>query len=444
MRGLLALMMLVLGSEAIAAPPAKWQAEVPLHVREPGIWTDLVGEMLEAGMYHGSMAAAVRLLVFFTSIDAKEAGYRIIIELVDAGYPFSTLPKFLTGDLSPSVDFDFVNNYNLYKYILNKELRLDKWATHYLEGIDKEKFTKYQLFMAIEEYSKGNLKVAEEKLHEILGKDFGENQHSFVRKAIRTLARVYFDEKEYEKAFDIYSNFLLKLRPVNPSDWLEAAWSLYYLKRYPEAIGYLYNLESQAASSFLNLEKYTIRALSYRNLCQTGHAEALLDSFKGDYGQIVNALKRGENVSQFPQLAELEVPGNEMFRRVSLTLIALRREMDSIPALPKKLQPVAKYLYQTEVAMLMQTRKAYADDAMERSATRLLLTEEHLRFLSFDVQRESVNPDRVFAPKEEDEISSPYEDINGSELRIRWPQLGEYWIDERLNYVAHLSNACPD
>lgn len=437
----LSVLLIGIALQAQAAGP-KWQGTVPAVARDAKSWTALMGELSNRQMFYGTMAASARMLVLFTDLPTKELAYKGVINLVDQGYPFSAQPLFLTGDITPAGDYDFVNSYNLYKSILNRDKGMEKWAGHYLENIDKENFSKYLFYQAIESYSKSNLKEAEEKLSKLLQKDLGPNQKAFTVKIARTLARVYFDQEQYAKSLDIYQSFLLKLNPISPTDWLEASWNLYYLKKYNDALGMLYNLESKSSGAFVNLEKYTIRALAYRNLCALQNAETLISSFERDFGSIIRALKRGEAISRFPQLFRLEVPGNEEFRQISLVLAFLRYEASAVQKLPRDMRPLASYLYQSEINMLNQKRKAYMDGALERAANRLIMMGEHLKFLRFDVQRERFNPDVVFKQSLEKKPETVVEDLGNRTFRIKWNQYGDYWRDERLKYLGAIENAC--
>src|SRR5262249_4791115 len=158
---------------------------------------------------------------------------------------------------------------------------------------------------------------------------------AMAKRTARTLARVYFDQGEHAKAWDIYANFLLKLNPAQPSDWVEAAWNLYRLKRPAEALGMLYNLESKAAAStFVNLEKYRLRALVYRSLCQPAAADSLIESFDKEFGKTLEGIKRGEPLSRLDQLVRIEVPENLEYRQLSLAIPYLNAELAQVGQLP--------------------------------------------------------------------------------------------------------------
>jgi tetratricopeptide (TPR) repeat protein len=436
-------------SPATAAGP-KWQGQIPQQARDAQPWQDLITYLLSREHNYGAMAAAQRMILLFTDAPTKEIGFKTIISLINRGYPFSSLSPFLPGDIDPAppesitldpIRYDFYNSYNLYKSMLNKERKAAKWAEGYLAKVDKENFPKYQLYNAIDLYLGGKLQEAEVEIKKLLTREYGDDQLPFVRKASRTLARIYYEREEYEKALDIYMKFLLKLNPVTSNDWLETAWTLYHLKRYQEALGMLYNMESRSAGKTISLEKYIIRALTFRQLCDVPGSEALVQTFETDFGKAIKGIKRGQSLSKFPELTNLDLAPNAVFRQTALVLRELTSEKEKVKALPVDQQAIANYLYDTEIAILKRNHRVQLDKALDHAASELVMMSERLRFLRFDVAREKFNPDVVFRPLE-DEEKPVIQDAPGDAYTIRWIQLGDFWRDERLSYVGVAPSRC--
>ncbi len=423
-----------------AEAQGKWSSEIPTEFRDAKQWKDTIDLLEKRDLYYGAMAAASRMIIFFNDLPSKEHAYKAIIRLVDMGYPYSTVGLFISGDIEPRDQYEFVNSYNLYKAILNKEKGMDRWAESYFSNVDKENFSKYLFYQALEEYSQGHLDKAEEILRKILAKKIGDDQVSFVRKTTRTLARVYFDKEDYKKSFDIYKTFLLKLNPVVPSDYLEAAWNLYYLKRYSEALGSLYNLESSLGDKSLDLERYTLRALIYKALCRTKNFETLGAAFQKQFGAVVEGLKRGESLMSYPQLKEFKVPGNAEYQQVALTVQELASEKKNLKDVPEPTLKLLNYLYDSEMRLLMTRARGLEMKALDRAAGQLLLMAEQLRFMKFEVARQKFNPDSVFIPSET--FGDSFATSKDQEFRIRWVQLGDFWRDERLSYRGVVANQC--
>jgi tetratricopeptide (TPR) repeat protein len=426
-------------------PPAekteKWQAEIPPEMKDVGLWAQLMDEFIHHNAPFSAMAAASRGLIFFNDLPTKERAYKTIIQVVDQGYPYSTLGYFVSGDIEPRDAYEFSNSYNLYKAILNREKGMERWAETYFANVDKDNFSKYLFYVALDQYAKGDLTHAEESLRKILAREWAHDQVPFLRKVVRTLARIYFDREEYEKSLDIYKSFLLKLNPVMPSDWLEGAWNQYYLKHYPEALGYTFNLESHLGDSSLDLEKFSLRALIYKSLCRAANFEALGESFRKQFGDVVDGLKKGESFSHYPQLKIFKVPGNAEFQQVYSTLQELKAEQNRWRSKKIELERLRLFFYESEIGMLEQRLKALEYPALERSASRVLLMAEQLRFMKFEVARQKFNPESVFLPST---AGDPRLSEKGDRYQIRWAQFGDFWRDERLNYKGVIDHQCTE
>lgn len=418
-----------------------WRGEIPAPARESQSWVTLLQALKDGGMPYGAMAASARMLTFFGDLASKEAAYRSVVDLIDQGYPFSVNSLFVAGDLEARGDAGFVNSYNLAKYILNHEKGMERWARQYYEKMDGESFPKYQYYLAVQAYAQGKLPESIDRLRKILAADKGEGSGALAVKSARTLARIYFEKKEFEKAVGIYNSFLLKLNPIQPSDWLEAAWCDYYLKRYPEALGMLYNLESRAAGPVISLEKYTLRALIYRENCAVQSAEAMIGSFDRDFGAALTGVKEGASPSRFPALAQVETGAGSPFLELGREIADLQRESQGIDAkLEASQRGLARYLYDSELKQLQAEQRSVTEDALEHSAEELVTISEHLKFLKYDVARQKYDPDQVFraTPRVASAADGP------GAFQVRWPQQGEFWRNERLTYKGVITQQCSE
>lgn len=463
MRARAALIYIILGATTAPASaaaeepprqaPAKWQGAVPRVAQDQQSWIELTDNLLAAGAVHGALAAARRMLILFDDVPVKEQAFRTIISVIDRGYPFPATGPFLAGDIDPAVPSgkpgstddhearSLYNHYHLYKAQVNRERSATRWADGYLARVETFGFPKLQLAQAIEDYLGDRPDEAIEKIKKLLGTDFERAQTPFVRKAARTLARIHFEREQYEKALEIYTSFLLRLNPVSPSDWVDAAWTYFHLKRYPEAIGALYNLESRAAEGSVNIEKYVIRALIYRSLCDLHASEELIKSFKSDYERVIRGIKTGEPLSRHPELVRVETQPGMAYRQAAQTISGLQSELGLLDGLPADQKAVAAHLYKTESAIQKRKAAGLRDLALESAAQQLIGIEEQLRFLKFDVVRERFNPDAIFKPADVTERAL-IEDLADDSYRLRWKQLGDFWRDERSAFAGILENRC--
>jgi tetratricopeptide (TPR) repeat protein len=260
--------------------PNDWPATVPSFATNTEDWSKLTRELLEHNMPYGALAAAYRMLMFFSDLNLKEQAYRTIVQIIDMGYAFPTKSFFVTGDIEPKEDYDFSNSYYFYKAMAALDKGVRKWADSYLATVDTANFPKYLFYQAIDAYQRQEYDKSEKLLLKILAAKPGDKYASLVRKVARTLARIYFERQQYAQAYDVYRTFLLRMNPIEPGDWLEAAWNLYYLQRYEEALGMVFNLESLPTGEMVNLEKYVLRALIYEEVCATEYMEKLVTTFE--------------------------------------------------------------------------------------------------------------------------------------------------------------------
>jgi hypothetical protein len=207
----------------------------------------------------------------------------------------------------------------------------------------------------------------------------------------------------------------------------------------------LYNLESSTFGEVIHLEKFVLRALIYRRLCQTDLMEGLLDSFIKKFGYIINGVKSGKSISSFKGLDILSSEQNKEYFKYKYISKKLEEESKLINNMhsERKLKINIKlynYLSSTEKNILEQNAQMFEDKSKYQAVKYLVLLYENLRFLKYDVVLEKFNPNTIFMKAEKMNLDS-----TSKEERIfsfYWPQKGAYWADERLYYKTWLKNLC--
>lgn len=419
----------------------KWKGQPPKVADKPEIWQKLVPELMSKGMYFGALASAQTMLNFFSDLPSKELAYKTIVEVIDKGYPFSTRTSFVPGDLDISGLDNFSQSYMVYKGIVNIDKKMQKWADYYFTKVDKENFPKYLFYQATLAYQNKKIPEAIQLLKQTLSKSTALEHTVLAHKAARTLARIYYEMKEYEKSRDIYQNFLLKLNPVTPTDWIETAWVLFQLKRYPESLGLMYNFEAKNYGSTLQIEKYILRALIYREYCSTEATIAMIESFEREFGEVIEGIKLGEPLSKFSLLVKIGHAETQTYRKYSQTLLELQGESNLVGQLSSESQSVAKYIYESEIKLTKSRLRQENDRARDTLARYLVILGESLRFVKFDVYRSKYNPDRVFLETPEYK-NLVLESSDDDTFKLRWFQWGDYWRDERNSFSGVLEDKC--
>ncbi|OFZ49777.1 MAG: hypothetical protein A2381_18175 [Bdellovibrionales bacterium RIFOXYB1_FULL_37_110] len=421
----------------------KWEGTLPKIAQDHKTWEILLNELLEKEMYYGALVTAYRGLLYYDNLATKQKAYQTIVALIDLGYPENVLNMFVTGDIEPTDNTDFISSYNLYKAIANEAKGMKKWADDFFANIDKDNFYKYLFYQAVQAYALNDYPKAITLLEKILKLPLEAKHLPFIKKAARTLARIYFKQENYLKSLDIYETFLTRLNPVTPSDWLEMGWNLYYLKRYQESLGILYNLESQVVTPPHNLENYIIRALVYLDLCATDNVEKLITKFQKTYDSAIQGIINGKPLRNYKDLLLIYSNQNKNFYDTQNTINNLITEFSTkLKKLSRDSQPLASFIYKSEYMMLSKKINFYLENVYNASATQLIMTAESLKFLKFSVMREKFNPDTVFNNIIAKDFKNSFEDIGDKGFTLIWEQKGDYWRDERNKYFGDISNQC--
>ena len=426
---------------ASGAQRKKWQGTIPKEAQEPVQWKALISYFMKKGYYHSALAASLRVQTLFDEVSSKDTAYRALAQVIEKGYPYPLAQFFETADIEPGEDSEFIRNYFFYKGKANAKKGLERWAKAHFSRIDKDTFSKFRFYSALLSYEKGKLEEAIDLLKPLLDRDYGPEEELFAHKVARTYARILFEKNEYAKSLSVYDTYLLKTAPMNPTDWLEAAWNLYYLRRYEETLGYLYNLEATSSENYITLERYVIRALIYREFCSAQKMQSLLEGFESKYGDTLDRIKNGIALQQMPQLKTLRVAESEAFLQATGLRRELARESALIDDIPDDLDNLAKHFYQSESKELQAHITLYEDEALEKAASELITLHENVKFLKFDVEREAYKPEVIFRKKQQ-AVRPKLQDDGDANFVIHWEQDGEFWRDERMKYRGIVSSEC--
>ena len=116
--------------------------------------------------------------------------------------------------------------------------------------------------------------------------------------ATTNLARIYFEMKEYRKAFGFYSQI-----PRDSDLWLEilfeGSWAFFHIQRHNNTLGNIHTIHSPFFVNRFFPETYILNAITYLRLCRYSSVEKQLQKFQQRYKPIFadlnNMLKRYQN-----------------------------------------------------------------------------------------------------------------------------------------------------
>jgi tetratricopeptide (TPR) repeat protein len=422
----------------------KWKSEVPAMANDPQKWMQLIKELEKSQRPYAMLSAGMRMMLLFSDVASQQFAFETIIKGIDIGYPNSLLHLFIIGNLELDGPDEISQNYNFYKAIVNKMRGMDKWSKDYFEKLDPEKFNKFRFYQAIGFYGEKKYKEALELLDKILKTSLTPNDFSFVKKIVRQIARIHFEMQNYDKSLLYYNDFLLRTNPITPTDWVEKSWNLFYLKRYEEALGTLYNMESQAAKNYNNFERFIIRASIYLNLCATDNVKKLVENFESEYKSSIDGIINGKQLSTLSEIEVIAKFSNPRYKEMMDSLNFMTQEREGVEDdLSDELIGVANYLFDTEIKVLRQMSLFYREKAINKAAHDLTMLNESLKFLQFGTEREKYNPAVVFRPRDvSEEILVDQIDLADRGFLFQWLQQGQFWRDERNKYKGNISNQC--
>lgn len=421
----------------------KWEGQIPSVGDTPEKWNKLLDYLEENKLHYGVLAASFRVILFFEDLNTKKRAFQNIVRLIDLGYPDSLFHLFVSGNLELDAQDHFAQSYNLYKAIINRIKKMKKWSDDFFLKIDQENFRKYLFYQAIDLYGQKKFEEALKILDDMLKRPSFDQDFAFIKKVVRTQARILFEQEKYDKSLAIYDEFLLRVNPIKPTDWLEKAWNLFYLKKYEHALGALYNLEAKSSQEYNNFEKYIIRASIYLNRCSIKNVEKLIEKFEEDYKSVLNGIINGKVLKKFKKLRILARFYEPRYKAVMSNLQHVRKERREIKNAPRSVRGIMNYLYRSEMALLKKYSRFFEEKAINKAAKDLTMLYESLKFLKFGTAREKYNPATVFRPKEEVEENLVYEiDLEKRGFIFRWRQLGQFWRDERSKYKVKIKDQC--
>lgn len=422
----------------------KWEGKKPPFADSPEKWIGFLDYLKEKKLRFTSLAASYRMVLYFDDVESSKISYQTLVELIDLGYPNNLNHLFMVGNLELDDKDEFSQNYNFYKAVINKLKGMEKWSNDFFLKLDQETFKKYRFYQAMGLYSEKKYDESLKILEEILKSPLAIKDFTFAKKVARMMARIYFEQKKYEKSLQFYDEFLLKTNPVNPSDWIEKAWNLFYLKKYDDALGILFNLETDSLKYFKGFEKYIIRASIYLNMCATDNVKSLIDRFNTEYKTAIKNIINGKVLATSQDIAEVAQSSDPKYKEVNDSIKHLLTEYRSHKdSFPKEYREMAMFLYRTEIAMLRKYAGFFKEQAYAVAAQDLTMLSESLRFLEFGTAREKYNPAVVFMPRtDKDEDLIRMIDLADRGFIFDWKQNGTYWRDERNKYKGKIEDKC--
>lgn len=273
--------------------------------------------------------------------------------------------------------------------------------------------------------------------------DSNTNAPLVKNKARLALARLLFDRGYYADAFPLYDKVeQVDLSYEQAQILTEKAWTAYYLKEYPKALGLLHALGAPSYAEYFLPDEYLLRGLIFKDLCHYLSAKNVVRAYRFKYGRALEQLKERQPMERIGRIRGAASAQGSISRR-SQFLRALRHELDQLgdvrgawtdSGLAQHLQT----LYENALADQAHRWKTEFGRAADAVAMRLLDTTEQINLLDYEVSMDIYKPlDPRDAKLPEDKKVLP-----NNKRNVLYEFDGEYWNDELRDYQYFISSRC--
>ena len=316
-----------------------------------------------------------------------------------------------------------------------------RWGHRHFSRLNLDSYYRYKskYVNAVYELVKYNLDGALKLFEEILASDF--QQADVINNARQSVARILFEQKKYKEAYDMYETIDAPIE-MQASVFLEEAWAQYYMKNYQRAMGLLYALEAPSYYRYFNPEKYILKALIYKNLCHYNVAKDAISEFFQQYGDAIRAVYDRVDLDKNEILLDAALQDAELvemskFQRLLDTELANLANFESAWGDNGLLEHLDR-IYDLKIREINRDLKQRLDSVVRRVAERLLLFEEQMNLLEYEVGL-SIYKRIKGAPtmKEEEKQEIPF-----AAAQIYYEFDGEFWNDELHDFLFFIEDRC--
>ncbi len=257
-----------------------------------------------------------------------------------------------------------------------------------------------------------------------------------------TLARLEFEAGEYKKALERYERVPMPLEKRGPI-LLERAWSHYQLGELSKALGLLAALEAPVYRDYDDPEKYTLRALMFRDVCHFEAAHRAVVDFRRAYGPAIKNI-----------YGRADLPTDETFRALALKnpnvaeraafVDALAREKDSLKTKAPGdwrddgLKDHLLTMYELKLEEAKRRLDLALEEYTEEIGNLLLESEEQMNVLDYEIELARNRRAKTKPP----ELSELVIDVPWTSTVQYYGYDTEFWNDELEDLRVIIEDKC--
>lgn len=366
-----------------------------------------------------------------------------MMEEISRTMPFDRDLVVHRGICDQSYDFvddeiqDFVH---YYQGEYDWEHGLFDWGDQHFAQIDQDSYY-YNMFLfkkALRVLYEGKVDDAISTLTHII--KMTEDGTALKDDARKTLARLYYEKGEFEKADFLYLQIEMNI-VEQASNLLERAWAHYRMGNAERAMGLLYSFEAPSYVHSFTPEFYILKSFIYKDVCHYKAALNVLEQFKARYGGSLEGIyeRRAPQENKAMLLVILNKPKVKRVWRFLNLLdseydLVQKNEDDALKAYLTKLYTLKKEQAETEFRILMR-------DEYEKMANDMLRFEEEANLMEYEIGLDMYQRVYTYHYDEEDAGAGKGKKDKGPKTTVYAFQ-GEFWNDELDDYKVELPNKC--
>jgi tetratricopeptide (TPR) repeat protein len=255
------------------------------------------------------------------------------------------------------------------------------------------------------------------------------------------VARLRYEKKDYEGALKAYDMVQLpSLDPGRATLYLEEAWTRYNLGQLRATIGLLTTLDAPSFRDEFLPDKYILRALVYRDLCQYLPAKRAAKELTRRFGDSLEAIRERDNLTQDPRLRRA-ASSHGATKRASRFLESLNVEGELLSrhagGFGDRLYKHLTRVYDLAHAEGQRIYDQRLKEAVREEADKLLRASEQVRLMEYEVglklYERIKKGSKLVLPEKETPVTT-------AQLAFRFD--GEYWNDELRSYRVSIPSRC--
>jgi SOS response regulatory protein OraA/RecX len=319
----------------------------------------------------------------------------------------------------------------------------ERWAkTHFVKldesGVESSR-AKFALLVTRLRNAKG---VDDQMIDDFLELSKDEKLTQEARNEARlAVARLRYEKKDYEGALKAYDMVQLpSLDPGRATLYLEEAWTRYNLGQLRATIGLLTTLDAPSFRDEFLPDKYILRALVFRDLCQYLPAKRAAKELTRRFSDSLEAIRERDDLTQDFRLRRA-ANSHGSTKRAARFLESLNIEGDNLGrhagGFGDRLYKHLTKIYDLAHAEAERIYQQRLRDAVREEADKLLRADEQVRLMEYEVGLKLY--ERV---KRGAKLAQPEKQAELTSAQIGFKFTGEYWNDELRSYRVTIPSRC--